>query len=84
MPWAVLKAPPITEMQVTPDNGKTYFLTFRAGEAYLPLHLFNHLLFKGVIVPGDKPAPPARFEKVGNVHGKQISPFADFVREVIS
>jgi hypothetical protein len=84
MPWAVLKAKPEVTMEVVPDNGRKYVVTFRAGEAYLPLHLFNHLLFKGVVVPGDKADPKPQWEKRGTGHGAAISVFEPYVREVTS
>jgi hypothetical protein len=83
MPWGTLKVPPTTEMEVIPDNGKRYVVTFRAGESYLPLHIFNYLLFKGLIVPGDKPDPKPQWTKgPNNSHGAAISVFAPYVREV--
>jgi hypothetical protein len=44
MPWATLKARPKLEMEVIPDNGHRYVVTWFAGEAYLPLHLYNYLI----------------------------------------
>jgi hypothetical protein len=83
MPWAVLKAPPTTEMEITGDNGVRYVITWRSGESFLPMHLFSSLMRQGLIDRGDKPDPKPRFEKLaGNVNGKPVSPFSEFVREV--
>ena len=86
MPWGLLKAPPETTLEVTGDNGVKYTVTFRGGRSFLPLHLFNCMVREGLIVRDyDTPEPRPRFEQLaGGVHGKQISPFADFVREVTS
>jgi hypothetical protein len=70
-------------MEVIPDNGHRYVVTWFAGEAYLPLHIYNYLIRQGLIERSDKPDPKARFEQLaGGVHGKAVSPFADYVREV--
>jgi hypothetical protein len=84
MPWATLKARPKLEMEVIPDNGHRYVVTWFAGEAYLPLHIYNYLIRQGLIERGDKPDPRPQFEKAPGcaMHGKAISPFADYVREV--
>jgi hypothetical protein len=64
-------------------NGKRYVVTFRGNEAYLPLHLFNSLLRRGLIVGSDKPAPVPMFERLGGgVHGEVKDPFSFYVREV--
>jgi hypothetical protein len=70
-------------MQVTGDNGRTYELTFRGGEAYLPLHLFNLLVVTGVVDRLDKPDLKPRFERLPDgSNGKPISVFEPFVREI--
>jgi hypothetical protein len=84
MPWAVLKAKPVTEFEVVPDNGRKYLVTFHGDKSYLPLHLYNFLLRQGKIVPCEDAAPPVQFERLGNVHGKPVSPFSEYVREVTS
>jgi hypothetical protein len=83
MPWATLRAKPITEMEVIPDNGRKYVVTFHGGEAYLPLHLFNWMILTGTIDRLEKPDLKPQFEKLpGGVNGKPISPFSNYVREV--
>jgi hypothetical protein len=85
MPWAMLKVAPEKTLEVVPDNGRRYVVTFRGGEAYLPLHLYNYLIRERVIVPNDKPDLRPRWEQgPGGVNGKPISPFVDYVREVES
>jgi hypothetical protein len=85
MPWATLKVRPKVEMQVTPDNGRSYVISWHSGEAYLPLHIYNYLIRQGLIVRGDKPDPKPQFEKLaGGVNGAPISPFSNYVREVAS
>jgi hypothetical protein len=63
MPWATLKARPKLEMEVIPDNGHRYVVTWFAGEAYLPLHIYNYLIRQGLIERGDKPDPRPKFER---------------------
>jgi hypothetical protein len=82
MPWATLRIPPETTMEVIGDNGRRYEIKWKAGRAYLPLHLHNWLIREGIAVHSDEPDPKVRFEKLGNVNGAAVSPFADFVKEV--
>jgi hypothetical protein len=85
MPWATLKARPKLEMEVIPDNGHRYVITWFAGEAYLPLHIYNYLIRQGLIERGDRPDPKPQFEKaLGGGHGAALSVFAPYVREVMS
>ena len=85
MPWATLKTLPEKTMEVVPDNGRKYILTFRGGEAYLPLHIYNYLIRERVIVPSDKPDFRPRWEKgPDGSNGATISPFSNYVREVAS
>jgi hypothetical protein len=64
------------------DNGIEYEIVWRAGRAYLPMHLHNKVIREGVAVHSDEPAPPVQFERLGNIHGPSISPFASYLREI--
>jgi hypothetical protein len=85
MPWAILKAEREQTVEVTLDDGRKFSLIFRNGWSYQPLFIFNTLMSRGLIERGDRPDPKPRFETLpGNVHGKPISPFSEYVREVAS
>jgi hypothetical protein len=85
MPWATLKARPITELTVIPDDGKRYVVTFHGGEAYLPLPIYNYLIREHLAIRADKPDLKPQFERLaGGVNGKMLDPFASYVREVAS
>jgi hypothetical protein len=85
MPWLELKVKPEQTMEVIPENGRKYIVTWRAGRAFVPLHLHNWLIREGVAVHVDEPNLKSQWEKgPGGVNGAAISPFSNYVREVTS
>jgi len=80
----ILKAPPETTLQVE-HAGKTLAVRFERGAAFVPRQLGLQLIRDGLVVEGELPDPPPRFEcGPDGSHGRALNIFGPYVREVMS
>jgi hypothetical protein len=77
----ILAPPPETTLEITADNGRNYVLTFKNGEAFVPLHIGNYLVRNKLAVRGENRDPVAWEPLPGGAHGKAIDPYDAHVRE---
>jgi hypothetical protein len=73
-----------TKLEIRADNGRRYILTFKNGEAFVPLHIAEFLVRNKLATRGERNDPVA-FERLpGGAHGRAINPYDAHVVEVTS
>jgi hypothetical protein len=80
----ILSAPPEATIEIEPGNGRRYTVTFKNGEAHVPLHIGEFLIRNKLATRGERKDPVA-FERLpGGAHGRAINPYDAHIREVTS
>jgi hypothetical protein len=78
----LLPPPKETTIEVTAPNRRRYAIRFLYGQAWVPLHLGQHLIAEKLALRGEE-RDPVRWERLpGGGHGKLVDAYADHVTEL--